>query len=432
MTKQTTATEEKKATEVKVQPNQVTPIKPLTVVAGIDLGNGYVKSGITINGGALSTLVFPSAATKKYNTFYDQEVTKEEAPLFVDDIVNKMDLGFASPLVKETVRRLFAQGALTSGQPVEQFDVHSPISKASVDLSGALALGTLAAEIFRYTFLQNGGNLPTETIKANVKLATALPIEEYKQFHKEYRQHYLNDGQSHIVTLYKFKNPISIEITFTKVHVANEGEAAQYGLMYAKDDFLEVIKQSALKRYPNGELNDTTGADYVEADNTLGIDIGEGTIDFAVFSDGTFNGNASSTLHQGYGNVLELTLDVLSKEGTPYTSRKQLSELLHSKKTKFTKDRIEKIEEINAAQIEQFSNIVADEVSKVFRRVGGFVDVIFVYGGGATPLEPALFHKIAKRVDDFNVSSLLPIVYLESGYSRFLNVQGLVELAKHI
>lgn len=423
MVKETTAVDVKKAAAGSVA---------LDVVAGIDLGNGYVKSGITIGGADQVTRVYPSVATKKYDTYFDPTLTKEEARPFMDDIINQMDVGFVSPLVKETVRRLFAQGALTSGQPVEQFDVHSPIGKAVVDLSGSLVMGTIAAEVLSYAFKANGNTLPKETIKANVKLATALPIEEYKQHHKAYKKAYLNNGASHMVSFFNFEQPISVELTFTDVHIANEGEAAQYGLMFAKPEFLEVIKKSALKRYPNGELDGATGLDFVQASNTLGIDIGEGTIDFAVFTDGYFNGNASSTLHQGYGNVLEKTLDVLQRGGAAYNSRKQLSELLHAEKTFFNRDRIMKIEEVNAGQIEQFSNIVADEVSKVFRRVGGFVDVIFVYGGGASPLENALFHKLIDRVDEFKMSDVLPIVYLDSSYSRFLNVQGLTELAKRM
>lgn len=410
----------------------MTEQKALNVVAGIDLGNGYVKSGVAIDGNQQVTRVFPSVALKKYSTYLDDTIQAPEQS-FVDDIINRMDVSFVTPLVKETVRRSFGQSALTSGQPLEQFDVHSPVSKASVDLSGSLVLAVLGAEVLSHVFLTNGEYPMGEKVKANVNLATALPIEEYRQYHRAYAERYLNEGDTHTITFHNFERPISIELTIQKIHIANEGEAAQYGLMFADDSFMSVIESAVEEDYPDGTFKDLSGKDFIKAENTLGIDIGEGTIDFAVFSDGRFNPTASSTMNQGYGNVLEQTLDTLQREGTPYKSRKQLAELLYSKKTPFNKGRIERIEEVNYGHIEQFANIVADEVSKVFNRVGGFIDVVFVYGGGSGPLEKALFQRINDRIEQSNLmDGALPIVYLDAGYSRYLNVQGLVALAKYL
>lgn len=404
----------------------------LNVVAGIDLGNGYVKSGVSVNKGDQVTRVFPSVALKKYSTYLDDTI-EEPNKDFVDDIINRMDVSYVTPLVKETVRRSFGQSALTSGQPLEQFDVHSPVSKASVDLSGALVLGILAAEVLSHVF-HSGETFPTgEKVRANVNLSTALPIEEYRQYHRSYAERYLNEGDTHTITFHNFERPISIELVINKIHVANEGEAAQYGLMFADEKFMSVIESAVSKNYSDGTFDSLSGKDYIKAENTLGIDIGEGTIDFAVFSDGRFNPTASSTMSQGYGNVLETTLDALQREGTPYKSRKQLSELLYAEKNAFNRGRIERVEEVNAGHIEQFANIVADEVSKVFNRVGGFIDVIFVYGGGAGPLEKALFSRISERIEQSNLmDGSLPIVYLDAKYSRYLNVQGLIALAKYL
>lgn len=404
----------------------------INVIAGIDLGNGYVKSGVQVEDSPQITEVFPSISLKKYSTYLD-DVMKQPDDEFVGDVVNRMDLSFVSPTVKETVRRSFGQSALTSGQPLEQFDVHSPVSKASVDLAGALVLGTISAEVFRYLYETEGMNPMSDEIEVHVKLATALPIEEFRQHHRDYTEKYLNDGKPHTVTFHNFESPVSMKIFIDDVHIANEGESAQYGLMFADDNFLTVIEESIAESYSDGVFVELTGKDYTSAGNTLGIDIGEGTIDFAVFSDSRFNPVASSTMNQGYGNVLEQTLDTLQREGTPYKSRKQLSELLYAEKTAFNRGRIERIEEVNQGHIEQFANIVADEVSKVFNKVGGFIDVIFVYGGGAGPLEQALFDKINERIEQSNLmSGKLPIVYLDAGYSRYLNLQGLVTLAKYL
>lgn len=374
--------------------------------------------------------VFPSIAVKQFNTAHHTPIGEDEVGAFMNDIINQMDVSYSSPLVKSTERRLFGERALKSGLNLEEFDVFSRTSKAEVDLSGVLSLATIAADRLQAYYMRNASLPASGRLKTIVDLATALPIGEYKQHAKIYREKYLNGGQPHIVTFHNFERPVHVEITFEYVYVVNEGESAQYGLMLAKDDFLEMIRREAIKRFPNGELNEITGRDLVHAKNTLGIDIGEGTIDFAVFSNGKFNSDASSTLFQGYGSVLESTLSKLQEEGHPYKSRKELSEFIHDQPSVFTRKKWTHVRNVNQEEENRFGDIVSSEVSKVFSRVGGFTEVIFVFGGGATPLEWSLFQKLQDRVAEFGEDNLLPIVYLDSAFSRFLNVQGLYQLAR--
>jgi len=397
------------------------------VIAGLDLGNGYVKSNVD---GVVR--VFPSIAVKQFNTANNLPLGEDEIPMFMKDIINQMDLSFASPLVRSTERRLFGERALKSGLNIEEFDVFSPISKADVDLSGVLALSTIAADRLQ-TYYADHKKLPeNDRLKVVVDLATALPIEEHRHHAKVYRDKYLNGQNSHIVTFHNFERPVHVEIVFEFVYVSNEGESAQYGLMFAGDAFLSMIYTEAVKRFPGGELEGLTGKDLVSAKNTLGIDIGEGTIDFAVFSNGRFNPDSSTTLNQGYGTVLESTLSKLKNEGYPYKSRKELSEFIHNDPSPFTKRKWSHVVETNQTEEQRFAEVVSSEVSKVFSKVGGFTEVIFVFGGGATPLEWALFDKLMKRVKEFGEDNFLPIVYLDSEYSRFLNVQGLYQVAQRL
>ncbi|MED4128490.1 ParM/StbA family protein [Shouchella miscanthi] len=400
---------------------------PTLVIAGLDLGNGYVKANI--NG---LVRVFPSIAVKQFNTSHHTPLAEDEVGAFMKDIVNQMDLSMASPLVNSTERRLFGERALKSGLNLEEFDVFARTGKSEVDLSGVLALATIAADRLHAYYGKNGSLPATGKIKTRVDLATALPIGEHKQHAKLYRQKYLNNGSSHIVTFHNFERPIHVEILFEYAYVANEGESAQYGIMLAKDEFLNMIHREAVKRFPNGELDGITGKELVSAKNTLAIDIGEGTIDFAVFSNGKFNPDASSTMNQGYGSVLESTLSKLQAEGYPYKSRKELSEFIHQTPSTFTKRKWNHVKSVNQSEEARFGDITSGEVSKVFSRVGGFIEVIFVFGGGATPLEWSLFEKLQRRVSEFGDDNLLPIVYLDSKFSRFLNVQGLYQIAQKL
>lgn len=394
------------------------------VVAGLDLGNGYVKANI--NG---AVRVFPSIAVKQFNTGHHAPVSEDNLDPFMKDIINQMDLSFSSPLVRSTERRLFGERALKSGLNLEEFDVFTRTSKAAVDLSGVLALATIAADRLQDYYNQAQRLPDTGVLQVRVNLATALPIGEFRQHAQSYKERYVNSGRPHVITFHNFEDPVRVEILFENTYIANEGESAQYGLMFAKGPFLDMIRREAVKRFPNGELDEITGEDLVRAKNTLGIDIGEGTIDFAVFTDGRFNQDSSSTMNQGYGSVLESTLTKLQDEGYPYKSRKELSEFIHNEPSVFTKSKWNHVNRINESEEYRFSDIVGSEVSKVFNRVGGFVEVIFVFGGGATPLETALFQKLQERVAEFGEDNLVPIVYLDSAFSRFLNVQGLYQVA---
>ena len=71
----------------------------------------------------------------------------------------------------------------------------------------------------------------------------------------------------------------------------------------------------------------------------MGIDIGEGTVDFAVFTNGRFNSDASSSFLKGYGNVLEAALDRLIEEGYTYKTRKELSEFINKEPSKLSRNK---------------------------------------------------------------------------------------------
>lgn len=100
-------------------------------VSGIDIGNGYVKAGVNDN-----VVVYPSIAVNRYSLHNDLKLTEDDVLTFMRDIYNQMDASFSSPLVSSTTRRIFGTRALSSGEPVEEFDVFSRQSKADTDLAG--------------------------------------------------------------------------------------------------------------------------------------------------------------------------------------------------------------------------------------------------------------------------------------------------------
>ena len=71
----------------------------VVITAGVDLGNGYVKSIINNK-----LTVFPSIAVTPFSVKHDK-LGESDVAYFMQDIINKMDVSFTSPLVKDTSRR---------------------------------------------------------------------------------------------------------------------------------------------------------------------------------------------------------------------------------------------------------------------------------------------------------------------------------------
>jgi plasmid segregation protein ParM len=395
----------------------------LEYIAGVDVGNGYLKLGINDK-----VEVYPSIAVNRYSLHNDLKLTADDVAAFASDAFNQMDVSFSSPLVNDTARRIFGARALASGEPLEEFDVFSRKSKADDDLSGALILGAITSRAIRDYYAENKA-LPTDILHVDVWLSTALPIAEYEKRHTDYAHKLKNSGSAHLVTIHNFGQTVTVAITVKNVYIANEGEAAQYGLQHAQSNFLALIEEDAKKRALNGELDDVTGEDLVHAENTLGIDIGEGTVDFAVFTNGRFNSDASTSFLKGYGNVLEAALDRLIEEGYTYKTRKELSEFINKEPSKLSRGKYNHVLSIVDEEAYQFAKQLRNEISKIYVKIGATNEVIFVYGGGSGGLEKHLYDQIVELLNEFNSGST-PIIYLNAAYSRFLNEHGLYSLAK--
>ena len=392
------------------------------ITAGIDVGNGYTKSCMNNQ-----LHIVQSHAVKQYNITNDEKLRDDQYANFITNIENEMDASFISPLVTDTTRRLFGKRAIQSYQPIEQFDVRA--TKSEADLYGCLLLSTLATHALKQDYAVTKA-MPTE-INVVVRLATSLPINEYKTKNKEIREKLLNKGQAHIVTIHNFERTITIKIQIAKVHIASEGEAAQYGLAAAEEPLLTYIKEEMLRHYGD-KYKEYDGIDYVTAENTLGIDIGEGTMDFAIFTDRKFDRTLSYTVNKGYRTVLEDTLDTLSTQGNTYKSTKELAEALANQPSKFKRAQWEHAQEINKRSIVAMCDLIRDEVSRSIERVGSYVEVVFVYGGGATALKDELYKQLDRISQRQSNGNEIPIVYLSNEYSQYLNTHGLFLLASSL
>ncbi len=394
------------------------------ILAALDIGNGYVK-GKTMDMamGTMVSIDIPSCSAYVTGT-HDLKEDPSAIPGIVADIFNTMDVSFDSPLVKGQNRRFLGRRAIQSGMPMEEFDVFSHVSKAKQDLSGILILSCVAGTALQRHYAAAGA-LPTDMLRCAARIAVALPIREYKKYRQEYADSL--KSATHIVTFHNFEQRVRVQVEFEDVQVLAEGASAQYAVMAKGPEFVEAALADCRKLVP---LTGITARDVMSAMTTVGVDIGEGTVNFPVFQNGKFNADASVTLDKGYGSILTRALDRLQDAGFAFDSRKALADYIQTKPSTIKKAAYDRVTAIIQEETVAFVNDVKMQFVKVMSRVGAFVEVVYVYGGGASPVQSLLHPELVAVSRDF--SNEFPILYLDSTYSRFLNREGLMWIATEV
>lgn len=396
-----------------------------SIIGGLDVGNGYTK-GIfgDINGNIASKVDIPSSVA--YVTMAnDIKSTGEDIKCIIDDIYNKADISFDSSAIRDNNRRYFGSRAIHSGYVLEEFNVYQGESKAKQELSPIIVIGTIASCALR-NYYNEYGDLPNDMINVRANIGIALPIREYKKYREYYAKLYI--GEKHYATFHNFEKLVRVCVEFDDVQVLAEGASAQFAINDKGEAFVDALLTEC-RKHINIDAS-VQAADVINSTTTVGVDIGEGTINFPVYQNGRFNTDISFTINKGYGTVLSKTIDRLQDEGFPFEKRKELTEYLNRQPTNITKRKYNKVLQILNEEIQSFIIDVGLEFSKLLSKVGTYVEVVYVYGGGASPLRDALYPKLCELFNEYQID--VPILYLDSTYSRFLNREGLYLIEKNI
>lgn len=407
------------------------------MVIGDDIGNGCVKGCISVNGGNPECFDFQSVVA------YDRKSKKSvvndaDIKYVIDDIFNHMEVSFntsaTSTDVSSSMHYLIGEAALSKGF-ISEFDMNSGKSKADDDISIMLTLSSIAGKALQ-TYFNENNKIPEEVLSVNGTITLALPIAEYvKGGDETYKRKLLNPEQSeHIVTIHNFQVPVTVKIVFSKVAVFAEGSAAQFAINSFDLNILESMLDETRQNGMN--INGITSKHIVEAENTIGIDIGDGTVNFPVFTDGKFDNNRSSSINGGHGKILEEAVEDLEENfNMPFRSRKELSSFLNNPPapdaapTKI--NRYNLVAEVVENHEIELTKAIAKKLHDIKRQMPQ-LEAIFVYGGGATPVKKYLFPRLIDCATIGDTSDMIPVLYMDSNYSRFLNRQGLFTVANVI
>lgn len=402
-------------------------VSRMSIIAGLDIGNGYVKGAASVDGGKKSTIDFMSGVAEQRNG-HDIKTKIEDAKMIIDDIFNEMDCMFDSKIIHSGQHQLFGRRGVSSNRSVKEFDVSSSLSKADDELSSILVLGCLAGKILQ-SYFERYGELPTDTIQVDARIALALPITEYKSKRKSYAERFKQG--SHLVSIHNFDQIIRIELNIHDVQVLAEGASAQYAIIAYGAPLMDALLQDLANQ--GEKLNGITAADVLAAENTVGIDIGEGTVNFPVYQNGRFNPDVSMSFPKGYGTVLEQARERLETFGINFQTRKSLADYMLKKPSPLQQARYNRIATIVREECDAFADDVCQEFLKVMARVGSFTEVVFVYGGGSAALKEFLQPKLIEKSKHFGGDDVAyPVLYLNAMYSRTLNREGLFSIANQV
>lgn len=395
------------------------------IIAGLDIGNGYVKGRYKAISGTNEIDMASCVAG-----LVSRPALPDSPDSIMDDIFNNMICNINSPLVSGARYYAFGTRAIGSGRSLLEFDIAAAsLSKAEQPLSSILVLGTIAGAALK-NYWDKKHKLPSNVIDIEAYTALALPIDEYKEHRAQFAGKFMNSV--HEVVICNFEQTVVIRITFKNVSVLAEGVSAQFAISSKGTEFAQVLLDDVRSHDANA-LTGITALDVAACRNTCGIDIGEGTVNFPVISPNAngvaqFNSLVSRTIQKGYGTVLEQSLPAVQSANMPYNTRKALANFLQSPVTAFNQRKMNTVKDIVNAEAESLADDILLEVSKIL--TSGMIEIIYVYGGGATPMKDVLWDALVEKTKSFSGGDALPVLYLDSFYSRNLNREGLYQVAQ--
>ena len=394
---------------------------------GLDVGNGYTKGLVSMYGKTIELTTIPSCTLRVSNPKAVMPVdTKKGIEETINDIYSVIDVSYESNAVPDGARRWVGERAINANAlGMEMFEITGRnISKAEQPLSAEIALSYIAGTVLKQYYTQNK-SLPVDILECNVNLAIALPIAEYREFSNAYKSKFLN--HHHLVTIHNFINPISIKVKFETVAVAAEGASAQYAISQYGEKLYEVMIKEAIEA--GAQLQSLTPKHLDNIKDVIGIDIGEGTVNVPVFTNGKFNADASMSIDLGYGTILTNALPACKSANHRFQSRKALAEYLQNKPEPDDYFIDEYIDVYRIVQNE--ARALVNEIIPLFSKaMSGGAKAAYVYGGGATPMRDILYPELIEASKAFTSGSKgFPILYVSEKFAQVLNREGLMIMA---
>lgn len=405
--------------EVNIMPTK----KNKLMIVSNDLGYGEVKA--SIDGEYINQ---PSVVAKVEDQAGNDPVDHNDENR-VEQTVNSL----LENLDATINMKRYLVGLLASNSTLARttFDINSQNGKSSTDLSLILPLSLIAGKAVQEAY-EKGENI-FDPISVKVVMTTALPINEVGSAESTIREQYANrfTKGKHVVVLNNFDTPISVTIEFVAVRVFKEGEVATViGIQHGPRELINSLVKYIKKNYP--DRADDAEDLIKDSKNVLGIDIGQGTTDMAMTSNGKADLAASNSIQEGYGTVLRYAWKNLPKMRRHFPCKDVIeftNVLNEPAKTKLDKEKQEIATEAVASSTGSLVESIKQNLNDALNE-NNRLEVIYVFGGGSIPLgeQTDLKEQLQSALESFMSSAVL--VWVDKEYAQKLNEIGLQLLAE--
>lgn len=408
--------------------------KEEAMIVANDLGYSSIKANVDDEYVYQPTVV--SEIREAYQVPNEEEFEQGDSAtdVYMDNFLEHIDVSISSKALgwKKTGSGMtgrYLVGNATKGRGIGtegmNFNMHA--DKSTMDIPLYVTLAVIAAKKVKEVY-QAGGDI-FKPISAKVKMATALPISEASSKEKvqEYIGRYMD--YKHQVTFNNFADPIVVTLEFADVYVGQEGAIAHLTLVNAPQDLKDGIEEDLEEHY--GEKYSQYVDRIIEAPNSLTIDIGQGTTDFSTGIKNRIVEVASKSISQGYGSVLEDARAELASQNLEFRNTEELMSYLQDEPEPWLAEPWENAKKSVEHALEPLARRINQEVTNIAsgETVNGKLSVIFVYGGGAVPMDEnsTLRQRLEETQEALHMG---PIVFIPAEYAQRMNLMGLEIMAQ--
>lgn len=390
---------------------------------GNDNGNSDHK--IVINGELITQ---PNVMAKVNKLPMLDEVNPEYV---VKNIESNLIVTIASPSVAPSIYYV-GDYARKSRERLRNIKVGMENSKVDSDVIVVNTLAQISGYAVKKAYKENK-ELNKEII-VNVDMVTALPVTQYNSNNvRIFTNKFMKD--KHDVKVHVGNKTVDVKVKFNFVKVLPESVPIVFYLQRLNQNRLKNTKDAQEKERLQSTINKifkdfkekynlpNIDGSYFKNKKILHIAIGEGTTEYPLTDDISFNPEFIEGSNNGTGHAIEEAIKPFkNKFKLRNFTRQDFSAILRDKEHKYYDDAMDFVESHLMNEAEDILNYAKDEVEKA----NNDVDIICVHGGGSILMKDYLYDELSK----FGEETRIKIFYIPEEFAVNLETLGMYEFAK--